>query len=94
MKRCRKCNHAWNNRTPNPLQCPKCHAYLDIPGSPPSALLVPIPLIAEEKKRHITALHKFKPEAERTHAHGVQEGWIEALIWLESEVSKGRRRPA
>jgi hypothetical protein len=57
-------------------------------------LVVPIAMLKDEKLRHITALHKFAPEAERTHAHGVQEGWIEALIWLESEVSAAKRRSA
>jgi hypothetical protein len=51
-------------------------------------------MLKDEKLRHINALHKFEESAERSHAHGIQEGWIEALIWLESEVAKGRRRSA
>ena len=94
MKRCPFCNHAWNNRVPMPEACPKCKQRLDTPNAPPTRLVIPIAMLQDEKLRHITAIHKFKPEAERTHAHGVQEGWIEALIWLENEVSAAKRRSA
>jgi hypothetical protein len=83
MKRCTNCNHAWNNRKPNPLQCPKCHTYLTSQHNP-NGMAIPLGMIEDEKKRHIRALHKFTDD--QSHAHGVQEGWIEAMIWIESQI--------
>ena len=93
MKRCSNCNHAWNNRKPNPEQCPHCHARIGQPAKNPTKLVIPISLLSEEKKRNILALNKFEPSAMRSHAHGVVLGRIEVLEWLESETEKKRPTP-
>lgn len=59
----------------------------------PSVLVIPIATLRKEKKRYITALNKFQPSAERSHAHGVLVGKIEVLEWLESEIEKKRPTP-
>ena len=90
MKHCPACGYQWESKVPKPRTCPQCKNRLD---GPPTKLVIPIATLREEKKRYITALNKFQPSAERSHAHGVLVGKIEVLEWLESETEKKRPTP-